>query len=130
MRPDQVIATVLTYYYEAWRAGFERGQEALSKDTMGKELADKASKADIEKLAEAFVHSSSNKNNYIVKRFASWIKEKGVSVPNISEDDIRSFLDSYQRIRNISKNTYNSYKQLLKKFTKYMQDSLGETSES
>lgn len=129
MKPDQLIANILTYYYEAWKVGFERGKEALSRDTIKRELTEETPKADIEKLAEVFIQNINNKNKYIVKRFASWVKENNIPISSISEDNIRSFLNDYQRTHNINKNTYYNYRQVLKKFVKYVQNSLTQASE-
>ncbi len=125
MQPDQVIATILTYYYEAWKAGLEKGRRiSISESASGVEsaaLATETVKTDIEELVEDFIRAESiKKNTFIIREFASWVKKKGVPASKIHESLIQVFLEEYQRGHSISKKSYYVYKGLLRKFVEYV----------
>jgi len=123
MQPEQVIATILTYYYEAWKAGFEKGRRTSpSESVTEEELTTEATETNIEQLATEFIRhlKPSKAFSFIVREFASWIKRNNIDPSKMSENIIEAFLDAYREDHNISKKTYYTYKTTLRSFMRYI----------
>ncbi|MEM4005981.1 MAG: hypothetical protein QXM43_10190 [Desulfurococcaceae archaeon] len=115
MTPDQLIANILEYYYEAWKVGYDEGRILLSRKE-GAHLnilnLEESLKAFLETLSEAQRKSS----NAILKRFIAWICEKNAPV---SEASINEFLEQYKSGRNLKSSTISSYRNILRKFMEF-----------
>ncbi len=115
MEPSQLIATILTYYYEAWRAGLEKGRGS------GRlEVRREARPATLNEIAEDFIKKPKIKNTFLIKKFIKWLDKEGIPPKELSEDIIRKFLEEYKSLRNISKNSIYVYKRTLREFLKYV----------
>jgi len=112
MDPNQLIANILHYYYEAYKKGFEK---ALAKKES------ESSVIDPEELAERFIKEKRiTVNSFIIRKFASWIKENKINPQELNEETIESFLKEYGRAHNLRKTSYNTYKNILRKFVDFV----------
>ena len=123
MQPDQVIATILTYYYEAWKAGFEKGQRiSLHEGNIEKEIV---TEVDVEDLIMRFIRKTSTRTYlFIIREFITWIRKNNIALLKVDENTIKAFLERYRKIHNISKNSYYVYRGVLRKFVKYVQQNI------
>jgi len=119
MTPSQLIANILAYYYEAWRKGLEK---AYSSYPMEREVESPI--VDPEKLVEEFIKEIKEKGKmppklFIVKRFASWIRENKLDLYRVDEETIETFLREYGKTRSLKKTTFYKYKRILRRFVEF-----------
>lgn len=114
MTPDQLLANILNYYYEAWRIGVE-GRVKI-KDFKYKEIKDL--------LKEYISKEKPRSNAFILEKFASWVEEQGLNVEDINDNHIEEFLEEYASRRNLKRSSIYVYKRLLRQFIKYIKAKL------
>ncbi|MEL9909413.1 MULTISPECIES: hypothetical protein [Thermoprotei] len=115
MTPDQLLANILNYYYEAWRIGAEGRVE------LGLESPEYAKQEKIEALLEEYTTTKRlRKNKHVLKKFMHWIESKGYRIENISDDHINEFLKEYSSERKLKTSTIYLYKGVVKRFVEYV----------
>lgn len=120
MTPDQLLANILNYYYEAWKVGFERRMKLELEPFEGPK------QIDVKALLEEYVNAKRNYINnyvYVLDRFLSWMSEKKLKIEDISEDHIVEFLNEYSGGK-LKPKTISSYKYVIKDFVKFAQNKI------
>lgn len=118
MTPDQLLANVLSYYYEAWKIGSE-GRVKLELES-----SEYTEQERLEDLLNEYVTTIKSKNVYILKRFVQWIKSKGYKVKDINDDRINEFLIEHSSEKELKASTKYLYRSIIKKFVRYIQSKL------
>lgn len=112
MTPDQLIANILQYYYEAWRVGREQSIEGTSCTKI------------LEIISQSFL-GTIPKSKYstvkaILKHYTAWVCRGGFQV---DENSINAFLEDYIKSRTgIKRSTIHKYKYILRKFVKFYRE--------
>jgi len=117
MTPDQLIANLLNYYYEAWRIG---ARAALEERGAAEE--EKAFQpVDLRSLLASFEKEHGKSYSYLIKRFIDWIQRKKspVTIDEIGGRDIDLFLDEYAQSHKVKQSTISNYRTALRKFLKF-----------
>lgn len=119
MDPSQLLANILTYYFEAYRKGFERCY--LQSNSEREEKGVKH----LPLLAEKFIEEErlkgkKSKTNFIVKKFASWVKDKLLDISELNDSTINAFLQEYIKERELSEYTITLYRATLRKFIEFV----------
>jgi hypothetical protein len=115
MNPDKFIANVLYRYYEVWRAG----RESVSMQQRGE------AKLDLDDIVNEFTNIYKKWHNvHIVKKFALWLKDKGLEICKVIEDHISEFLQYYKATYKISPATRHTYRRVLKMFLAFAREKL------
>ncbi|MEM4913407.1 MAG: hypothetical protein QW579_04315 [Desulfurococcaceae archaeon] len=118
MTPDQLIANILEYYYDAWKVGYDEGRillrskEETHSDTLNLEKS-------LEEFLKTLSKASRKSSGAIPKRFIVWISERNAPV---SEASVNEFLEQYNSGRNLKAKTIRFYKGVLRKFVKFYEE--------
>lgn len=118
MTPDQLVANILEYYYEAWKVGYDEGRNLSSSEEETHLYTlnlDVSLKAFLETLSKAQRKGGSA----VLKSFIEWLREKSAPV---SEASINEFLEQYKSGRNLKASTLSLYKNILRKFVKFYEE--------
>ncbi|WP_152648979.1 hypothetical protein [Desulfurococcus mucosus] len=114
MRPSQFIATILTYFYEAWKVGRESAFAATREPYKKKEQS-------LDEIVERFSREVKlGRNIFILRKFVSWIQQRGLGVGSIDEEAVNAFLNAYLEGRAVKKNTVDRYRGILRRFVEYL----------
>ncbi|MEM1844001.1 MAG: hypothetical protein QXD75_05695, partial [Desulfurococcaceae archaeon] len=113
MTPGQLLANLLTPYYEAWKVGYDEGRELLRR---GEEARLRALEESLNAFLETFSEARRKQGSAILKRFVAWLREKNASV---SEASINEFLEQYRSGRNLKPSTITSYRCILRRFAEF-----------
>lgn len=119
MTPSQFLTNLLQHYYEIYNKGIENSN-----------LRKQIRIEDLPTLAEDFVKQeklkggSTSKVASIVKKFASWAKDRVQSIYELNDDTVNAFLQEYIKDHELTKNTVYSYRSVIKKFIKNVSGNL------
>ena len=103
MKPNQFLIHLLEIVWNAWDTGKEICRREASKVAEVRRTC-------IEKIV---------KHRSIIKKFDSWLDERGIKFESLSEGDenvIVEFLKEYQAGRQITRKTLRGYKRQLKNY--------------
>ncbi|MEM1832254.1 MAG: hypothetical protein QXJ64_08210 [Thermosphaera sp.] len=115
MTPDQLIANILEYYYEAWKVGYDEGR-FLSSSKEETHLTTLNLEESLKAFLETFSKAQRRSESAILKRFIIWLRERDAPV---SEASINEFLEQYKTGRNLKVSTIHLYKAILRRFVKF-----------
>ncbi len=107
MTPDQLLANILSYYYEAWRIGYEKYvAETLTSSP--------------QTLVEEVIASNKElrKKKWLIESFLRWTAEKNIKMEEIDSKHVEKFLEEYVVKKGIKKTTLHKYRQTLRLFIK------------
>lgn len=121
MTPDQLIANILEYYYDAWKVGYDEGRELLRR---GEEARLRALEESLNAFLETLSEAQRKKGSAILKRFVAWLREKNASV---SEASINEFLEQYKSERNLKPSTISLYRYILRRFAEFCEKRIGQS---
>jgi predicted transcriptional regulator len=125
---SQLLTQILHPIYEAWRAGREaslRIELAEVKQGQVKVLG----QLDVSNIVNEFVKVEGDKkyiegNRGLVEDFVRWIQSKGIQLEQVDVDTVEIFLRETRA--KTTKNTFNFYKYVLKKFVIFVRTRLKE----
>jgi len=130
MTPGQLLTHILHYYYEAYLKGLTKGEERTCWKL--EELATESSKqkvVDLTILAKKFIEENKSMwNTFIVRGFVSWLQSKNILIPTL--EHVNDFLMEYQKSHSPSKRSLSSYKGVLIKFVKYVEQHISDITSS
>ncbi|PUA31629.1 MAG: hypothetical protein B7O98_09015 [Zestosphaera tikiterensis] len=126
MEPSQLMANILTYYYEAYKRGFEKGRETSSLGVaISGEPTGVVEIGNVEELVRKYINEEKvKKGTFIIRRFASWIKDKHINPLELKDETIKEFLEDYLKEHSISESTYHKYRRALERFIEFLSKSL------
>lgn len=130
--PDQVLVYILTYYYEAWRIGYEAGLKSSTTVHEKTQQTSSSTYADstlnninniLDNILNEYIAKSKHKAKFkwIIRKFVSWVLERPYHL-DLEElkSAVKEFIDEYKKNRKVSKNTLYTYKMVLNDFIKYV----------
>jgi len=121
MNPSQLLVQILTPYFEVYKKGSEKCNSQTTVESSHRVIKY------LPLLAEKFIEEeklrgiTTEKKYFIVRKFASWAKDKLQNVSELNDNIINTFLEEYTKAHNISKTSLNVYRNALKKFINFVQ---------
>ena len=116
MTPSQLVANILSYYYEVWTAGRKAAPMGEAAGTgLGRGF-------ELQRKVEQFLNENKtiHHNAFIVRSFASWLSRKGLDLKDVNESLIERFLEEYSFSRKVTGITKDTYKKALRKFLNFV----------
>ena len=124
MTPSQLMANILSYYYEAWRIGRDSAHMGETTETGPGKVG-----SDLERKAEQFLSGSKGVvDAFIVRSFISWLLSRGLDLKDVNESLIEQFLEEYSLSRKVKSSTKRTYRNTLRKFLNFVKGSLEHSS--
>lgn len=112
MSPDQLIANILQYYYEAWRIGRE---QSIEEGSCTKILED-----NLQYFLNMLPKARRKSAKAILGYFITWICKSGFQV---DESSINAFLEEYTTSRtSLKRSTLQTYRYILRRFVKFYKE--------
>lgn len=123
MSPDQLLANILSYYYEAWRKGYEKHMTGTLTSSPHER---KVGEAIATTLVEGVIESNEKlkEEKWLIKSFLRWTAEKNIKMEEISSEHVEKFLEEYTAKKNIKKKSLYVYRQMLRLFIKELKEQL------
>jgi len=123
MTPDQLLANILNYYYEAWRKGFEKHMVETSASSSHEHRVERAIATT---LVEAIIEGNDKlkKQKWLIESFLKWSTENNVKIEEVSSEHFKKFLEEYIAKRNIKRSSLYTYRRALRLFIEELKKNL------
>lgn len=136
MEPSNFIVYVLETYKTIWEKGFERGQEEKGQQEKEEKQEEVRQKLDLESIIEEFktrlmeeYKTSKDPKKKIgdiirlIEKLFTYVNKEDA----ICNVDMWKLFEEYKKNHNLTKNTEATYRSLVKKFIKFLQEKCQKT---